>query len=79
MIVAGICGLFFVVINLILNIIPAIDPFTQTIPTSLIGLLATAFKFFPQDVWALSFGSITFWIGFHIIVGLFMFVKNLIK
>lgn len=77
MIISLLCTPLFVLLTSAIALLPN-SAFEGQAVTGLIGMFATAFQFFPADVWILAFGSITFWITVHIIFGLIKMIAFII-
>lgn len=77
MIIKLICSPFILMIKGIIELLPILNFNTDSI-VSLINLIITGMNFFPAEVWIMIIGSIIFWLTVHIIVGIYMFIKNLI-
>ena len=77
MIISLLCTPLFVLLTSAIALLPN-SAFEGQAVTGLIGMFATAFQFFPADVWILAFGSITFWISVHIIFGLIKMIAFII-
>ena len=77
MILVGLCTPLFLIVTSIIAILPN-SAFESSTVTGFVSMFATAFQFFPADVWILSFGSITFWITIHFVFGLINFILKLI-
>lgn len=41
-------------------------------------MVSIGLNFFPVDLWVMTLGSVIFWITLNIIVGLYMFILDLI-
>ena len=77
MIVELICMPFFLLVDGLISLLPALT----YIPTSVadtISLLLKAMQFFPTDVWIMAIGNIVFWTSVHLIVGLIKFILGFI-
>lgn len=77
MIIKLICSPFILMVKGIIELLPILNFNTDSI-VSLINLIITGMNFFPSEVWIMIIGSIIFWLTVHIIVGIYMFIKNLI-
>jgi len=77
MIIVGLCTPLFLLLTSIIALLPN-SAFEGQAVTGLVGMFATAFQFFPADVWILALGSITFWITVHTVLGLIRFVLSFI-
>ena len=45
---------------------------------ALVNLIITGMNFFPSEVWIMIIGSIVFWFTVNIIIGIYMFILDLI-
>lgn len=77
MIIKLICSPFILMINGIIELLPILNFNTDSM-VSLINLVVTGMNFFPAEVWIMVIGSIIFWLTVHIIVGIYMFILDLI-
>lgn len=77
MIIKLICSPFILMIHGIIELLPILNFNTDSI-VSLINLIITGMNFFPSEVWILVIGSIIFWLTVHIIVGIYMFILDLL-
>ena len=59
MILVGLCTPLFLLVTSIIAILPN-SAFESGTVTGFVSMFATAFQFFPADVWILCLGSITF-------------------
>ena len=73
MILVGLCTPLFLLLTSVIALLPN-SAFEGQAVTGLVGMFATAFQFFPADVWILALGSITFWITVHTVFGLVRFI-----
>lgn len=77
MIIKLICSPFILMINGIIGLLPILNFRTDSM-VSLINLIVTGMNFFPAEVWIMVIGSIIFWLTVHIIVGIYMFILDLL-
>ena len=77
MIIKLICSPFILMINGIIELLPILN-FNTNSMVSLINLIVTGMNFFPAEVWIMVIGSIIFWLTVHTIVGIYMFILDLI-
>ena len=77
MIIKLICSPFILMINGIIELLPILN-FNTNSMVSLTNLIVTGMNFFPAEVWIMIIGSIIFWLTVHTIVGIYMFVLDLI-
>lgn len=77
MILVGLCTPLFAIITSLIALLPN-SVFENQSVQGFVGMFATAFQFFPADVWILSLGSITFWLTVHTLFGLVRTVLGLI-
>ncbi len=77
MIIKLICTPFILMIQGIIELLPILNFNTNSI-VSLVNLIITGMNFFPSEVWIMVIGSIIFWFTVHVIVGIYMFILDLI-
>ena len=77
MLVKVICSPLILIINGIIDMLPA-SVFNDDNVISLLNMINTGLNFFPADVWVLILGSVVFWFVVHFSIGLYMFVLDLI-
>lgn len=77
MIIKVICSPLILIVNGIIDMLPA-SVFNDSNVTSLLNMINTGLNFFPADVWVLILGSVVFWFVVHFAVGLYRFVLDLI-
>ena len=77
MIIELICAPFVLMVNGIINLLPVLGVGVSSI-TSIARMISIGLNFFPSDVWILTFGAIIFWITVNTVVGLYMFILDLI-
>lgn len=77
MLISLICAPLFLMVSGLIAILPSFDT-TSSGVTGMVGMLSTAFQFFPSDVWILTLGSITFWFTINLIWGIVRFILRLI-
>ena len=77
MIIKLICSPFILMIQGIIELLPILN-FNNDSMVSLVNLVITGMNFFPSEVWIMVIGSIIFWLTVHIIVGIYMFILDLI-
>ena len=68
----------FLLVSGIISLIPANTATVSSGVTGMVSMFATAFQFFPIDVWIAVFGSIMFWVTVHLVYGFINFILRLI-
>lgn len=77
MIIKVICSPLILIVNGIIELLPA-SVFNTDNVTSLLNMINIGLNFFPSDVWVLILGSIVFWFVVHFAIGLYRFILDLI-
>lgn len=77
MIIKLICMPFIAMIKGIINLLPILG-FKANSMVALVNLIITGMNFFPSEVWIMIIGSIVFWFTVNIIIGIYMFILDLI-
>ena len=77
MIIKLICMPFIAMIKGIINLLPILG-FKADYMVALVNLIITGMNFFPSEVWIMIIGSIVFWFTVNIIIGIYMFILDLI-
>lgn len=77
MIIKLICMPFIAMIKGIINLLPILG-FKADSMVALVNLIITGMNFFPSEVWIMIIGSIVFWFTVNIIIGIYMFILDLI-
>lgn len=77
MIIKLICMPFIAMIKGIIELLPVLGVRSDSL-VSLVNLIITGMNFFPSEVWIMIIGSIVFWFTVNIIVGIYMFILDLI-
>lgn len=68
---------FIAMIKGIINLLPILG-FKANSMVALVNLIITGMNFFPSEVWIMIIGSIVFWFTVNIIIGIYMFILDLI-
>lgn len=68
---------FIAMIKGIINLLPILG-FKADSMVALVNLIITGMNFFPSEVWIMIIGSIVFWFTVNIIIGIYMFILDLI-
>ena len=77
MIIKVICSPLILIVNGIIELLPA-RVFNTDNVISLLNMINIGLNFFPSDVWVLILGSIVFWFVVHFAIGLYRFILDLI-
>lgn len=68
---------FFGIVTTIISLLPN-NAFEGVDIAGFVNMFATAFQFFPPDVWILCIGCITFWVTVHLIFAIFNFIVKML-